>query len=172
MKTLLAMIFIAGSTFAQATEITVLDTAVRALRPMSSVNAIFYMDLDTNEGFVKVKVTEESYVPAPIFYDDGFYGGYYGRRGRYYPRGGFYRQSAPIRTIQTVFEDTVKIEGLSLVGDKVIFNAPEGEVECGTMGKSRILKVPTLYLSGACTLSGRIEGSRTNTRVVVKFKTK
>lgn len=122
----------------------------------TEVDTRFYMDTRTMEGFVKVTVSEERSMPT---------GGYYDQWGRWYPQ-----RPMPIPTV--IFQDTVKVDGLMLVGDKVMYSSDSGEVDCGTLGYSRVLRIPTIYLSGNCELSGRVmSGSRTS-RIVVKLITK
>ena len=168
MKKFLLITLFPCSAFAQAGEVTVLERDLMVDSFRSLVDTRFYIDQETHEGFAKIAVSEERYVPGPM-------GGYYPYPSPY-PRGpfpgGYYPRPMPMPVQVVVFEATVKIDGLMLVGDKVIYHAPEGEVDCGTMGTSRILKRPTLYLSGKCSLDGQITGTRRDTRLTVTLKTK
>jgi hypothetical protein len=64
---------------------------------------------------------------------------------------------SPYIKIMTILSDKVKIEGMTLNGDEVIYQAPEGDVVCGRMGKSRVFRVSTLLLSGKCNLEWAIQ---------------
>ena len=57
-------------------------------------------------------------------------------------------------------------------GDDVIYQGAEGDVVCGTMGRSRVFRVPTFYLSGKCDLEGTIVKENGMNKLSVKFKTK
>jgi hypothetical protein len=59
------------------------------------------------------------------------------------------------------------VPALSLVGQNVEFTQDGKSTVCGTMGVSRILKVPTLKLSGDCD----VVASRVNGNVIVKIVT-
>jgi hypothetical protein len=175
MKTFILALLVLATTAVGAAEITVLDTQIPMLRGRTSVDTKFYIDQNSHEGFAKVTVTEEEYIThyPTGFCDDWGYGGGYGRRhpgdyyGNRYGRYGHNRCFPRTTTIQrTVLEEKVKIDGLVLEGTKVMYNGADAVVECGNMGVSRVLKVPTFYLSGKCKLEGRIFGNK----VQVKFK--
>lgn len=51
-----------------------------------------------------------------------------------------------------IYSKTVKIENLMLMGDQVVYQGAEGNVDCGKMGVTRVFKKPTLLLSGNCSL--------------------
>lgn len=144
-------VLVFATTLVNAAEVTVLETELYT--GMDSFNTFvqskFYMDQQTGEGYVKVSVIEEYSFPMD-------------------PRDPWNRN----RSFRQIFQDTVRVEGLELVGDKVIFNSPEGEVECGTMGVSRVFKRPTIYLSGNCDLYGRTVGNWNHRKVIVTLKTK
>ena len=53
------------------------------------------------------------------------------------------------------------MKNMFMEGNKLMINLDGEMIECGTMGESRIFKIPTLYLSGNC--STRIETKRTGT---------
>lgn len=174
MKKLFAIALLAlGSTLAQAAEVTVLDTEIALRRGFftTDADAKFQMDKTTGEGFVKVSVNQERTIVIHNPYPSPFPGGYYPGGYPYpYPYPGRFPQTTTER--YRVFDDTVKVDGLSLVDDKVIYQGVEGEVECGTLGVSRVFKVPTLYLNGNCKLTARVVDVNTNPRVVVKLTTK
>jgi hypothetical protein len=50
----------------------------------------------------------------------------------------------------SVFEEKVLVPNLSLEVDKLIYRGPMGAIECATLGRSRVLRRPTLFMSGAC----------------------
>lgn len=154
MKKLVFLALALCSALSFAGEITVVESSIRPVQFRPVVDARFQMNQSTGEGFVRVTVTEERMT----------YGGYYDHMGRYYP------QSYP--TLFLVHEETVRVPQLELVDHKVIFHGEEGDVECGTMGVSRVLKKPTIYLSGNCKLDGYLTGFRYAEKVVVKLKTK
>ena len=152
-KFILAALLVCSSAFAD--EVTVMDEGLPGIgQYYTTVDARFHMDQATGEGFVKVYVTEER--PG--------LGGHYDSNGRWYPN----RMPMPV----TIFSETVKVDGLMLMGDRVMFHSPEGDVDCGKMGVSRVFKRPTIYLNGNCSLSGELKGRWSNSRVVVTLKTK
>ncbi len=159
MKKFLAALMLVSSV-AFAGEVSILDDQVLGIGGyMTSVDARFQVDQNTSEGFVDVTVTEERPVmnPGPIGCDQW---------GRCYPQ----RFPQPIPVV--VYSKRVKVEGLMLMGDAVMYHGAEGNVDCGKLGVSRIFRKPTIYLNGNCKLSGRVTGNYSNTRVVVKMKTK
>lgn len=156
MKKFIIAALVLCTSMVYAAEVTVMEeniTGIDSFRSM--VDARFHMDQKTGEGFVKVTVTEERMVNGGMFCDQW---------GRCYPR------HMPMPTV--VFEDSAKIEGLMLMGDKVMYHGAEGDVDCGKMGVSRVFKRPTIYLNGNCKLSGRVSGNWHNSKVVVVLKTK
>ena len=175
MKTFILALLVLATTAVGAAEITVLDSQIPMLRGRAFVDTKFYIDTNSHEGFAKVTVSEEEFITQwPVGYcNDWGHGGGYGRRfpgdyygGRYGRGHRCYPRTIPVQ--RTVFEETVKIEGLVLEGTKFMYNGAEAVVDCGNMGVSRVFKVPTFYLSGNCKLDGKIFGNK----VQVKFKTK
>jgi hypothetical protein len=152
MKKMFIAVLVFATTLVNAAEVTVLETELYT--GMDSYNTYvqssFYMDQQTGEGYVKVSVVEQYSIPNTD------------------PRGPWNRNTV----LRQIFQDTVKVEGLELVGDKVIFTTPEREVDCGTMGVSRVFKRPTIYLSGNCDLRGRTVGHWHKRKLVVTLKTK
>lgn len=66
-----------------------------------------------------------------------------------------------------------KIEGLTLVDDKVIFYAQNGEVECGYVTTGRIFRnVKKLVLNGNCSLSTRVRSAHGIERFQFVFSVK
>lgn len=157
---LAALALVSISAFAG--EVLVLDQQVMNIgNGRTYVDARFQVDQNTTEGFVDVTVTEERYIggqyPGPIGCDQW---------GRCYP------QRMPTPMPVTVFSQRVKVEGLMLMGESVMYHGAEGNVDCGRLGVSRIFRKPTIYLNGNCKLVGNVTGNWNNTRVVVKLKTK
>lgn len=143
-----------GSAF--AVEIQVLDAALPVMSSYNSqVDARFQMDKTTGEGSVVVTVSEMRWTTM---------GGHYDQWGRYYP----HRVNMPV----VVFKESTKLEGLALHGDQVIYAGAEGDVNCGRLGESRVLRRPTIFLTGKCKLSGRVTGNWNTARVNVIMKTK
>lgn len=69
-----------------------------------------------------------------------------------------------------VYEHTELIPDLILEGNKILYNTKSGVVDCGTLGVSRIFKVPTLYLNGKCTLKSKIVQERAVKKVIVDLE--
>ena len=159
MKKFFIAALVLATTVVNAAEITVLEAQLPTVDGRSTMtDTRFYINTKTMEGFAKVSVSEQRYV-----YTDGCT---WDASGRCFPS----RHRTPV--IEVIFQETVKIDNLMLMGDKVIFHGAEGDVDCGTMGVSRVLKVPTLYLSGNCQLTSRVVGTRNNSKIVVKLNTK
>lgn len=151
------------STFVNAAEVVILEERIPTIRySRELINASFFMDTKTGEGFANTMVVEDDFYPSPS------------RWCQNYPNGPFGNCFPGQRSPRIVFSKKTKIEGLSLIDDKAIFNSAEGEVICGTMGVSRIFKVPTLYLSGNCELVGEIKRdvNTDDSILVVTLKTK
>ena len=164
MKKIILLALILGASFAQATEVTILESDVDVMSFRAFSDARFQIDQNTQEGFVKVTVSEERPV---IDYNGGGFPGPFPGGHNPYPRWN------PTPMMVVVFKETVKVDGLMLIGDKVIYHAKEGSVECGTMGVGRIFKRPTLFLSGKCVLSSTLKQlSHRESKVVVTLKTK
>ena len=166
MKKFFVAALVLCSAVVNAAEVTVLDKSIILMNTYRTIpDARFQMDKASGEGFVKVTVEQER--QTVIYNYPGSYPGphYPGR----YPYPGDHRMPQVITERFTVFEDMVKVEGLALVGDKVMYHGVEGAVDCGTMGVSRVFKVPTIYLNGNCKLTSRIANY---SRVVVKLQTK
>lgn len=167
LKIILAAMLTVTSAF--AAEVVVLDEPSAGITNSDRIRGSIYMDLTTGEGFAKVKVTREEMIPTHMGPGYGFPypGGYYpGHFPGQYP--GHYPRVRYTYVTRTLFDELIKVEGLHMVGDKAMFN----ETECGTMGESRILRVPTLYLNGNCQVvakSVRVNGKR---RLQATFITK
>lgn len=145
-KLILATLALTASTVF-ASEVVVLDKDVRYYNDTHfQVGTRFYMDQESGQGYVKAFVSE--------------------RRSHYRGRGDFEISYYPL------LSETVKVEGLVLMGDQAVYQGAEGNVVCGTMGVSRVFKVPTLYLTGNCKLSGAIRREGRDNKVLVKLITK
>lgn len=163
MKMFIMTALLLSSFVANAAEVNVLEADIRVFDTFRThVDSRFHIDTNTNEGYVKVSVREDQ-----IIYNGGNSGGYYDQYGRWHPI-----PTPPQTTSINIMNKTVKVEGLSLVGNKVIYQGAEGEVDCGTMGVSRVFKVPTLYLNGNCKLESDLVHTRTGSKVVVTLITK
>ncbi|MFP5386866.1 MAG: hypothetical protein ACLGHN_12350 [Bacteriovoracia bacterium] len=164
-KMFLATLLVASTAFAQASEVTVLSTEIPATRGFTSVDTKFYIDTDMKEAYAKVHVQEQ----FTVYVRNCSYGPGYPYP---YPYPGQYCNTFPQTQYRTIMTDKVKIEGMTMNGDDVIYQGAEGDVVCGKMGRSRIFKVPTFYLSGKCDLDGKIVRENGVNKLTVKFITK
>ena len=162
MKKLILGILVLAASVVNAAEVVVTESTIPYSRGRTFVESRFFMDTKTGEGFVKVSVNEEIF----DYYNPGGWCNY-DPYGRCYP-GPHTSQ----RRIVQIFSDKVKVEGLMLMGDQAVYQGAEGNVVCGTMGVSRVFKVPTLYLTGNCKLSGVIRREGRDNKVQVKLITK
>lgn len=178
---ILASIVLASSVVANAAEVTVLKADLPAIRGSAAIETRFYIDTEMKEAYANITVDEQE----TIYVRDCSYGGYNGGyRGPGYPGGyrgpGYPYPGNPVpycRTIpqtrsNTVLTNKVKIADVTMNGDEVIYQGAEGDVVCGTMGRSRVFRVPTFYLSGNCSLDGKVVTENGQKVLVVKFKTK
>lgn len=172
MKTMIiASLVLASSAF--ASEITLLSKDLPATRGTAVVETKFHIDQDMKEGFAKISVED-----AFTVFVTQCNGGYYGPgRGPYRPYPGpnypgSYCRQIPQTEYRTLLTDKVKIEGMTMNGDEVIFQGAEGDVVCGKMGRSRVFRVPTFYLSGKCELVGKVVRELGVNKLTVTFKTK
>lgn len=160
---LIASIVLASMASALASEVTVLTTNLPASRGHTSVDTKFYIDTDMKEAFAKINVDEQ----VTIYVQDCS-GGY----GPGYPYPGNYCRTVAQTSYRNILSDKVKIEGMTMNGDDVIYQSAEGDVVCGTMGRSRVFRIPTFYLSGKCDLVGKIVNENGMNMLTVKFVTK
>lgn len=167
-KIIIASLVLASTAFAQAAEVTVLSTNIPATRGYTTVDTKFYIDTDMKEGFAKFNVEEQFTTYVRVCNGPG----YPGPRPtpRPYPRN--YCRTVPQTSYRTILADKVKIEGMTMNGNDVIYQGAEGDVVCGTMGVSRVFRVPTFYLSGKCDLEGKVVRTSTGNLLTVTFKTK
>ena len=165
MKKFLSISLVLASTaFAHASEVTVLSTNVPATRGHTTVDTRFYIDTEMKEAYAMVEVAEQ----VTVYVQDCSYGGYYGPYNPRYP----YCRTVPQIRYNTILNDKAKIEGMTMNGDDVIYQSAEGDVVCGKMGRSRILRVPTFFLSGKCDLEGTISYENGIKKLTVKLKAK
>jgi len=172
-KVIIASLVLASTAFAQAADVTVLATTLPATRGYTTVDTKFFIDTEMKEAFAKINVDEQ--VTVYVRQCNGGYGpgprpgpGY---PGPGYP-GGSYCRTVPQTQYRSVLTDKVKIEGMTMNGDDVIYQSAEGDVVCGTMGRSRVFRIPTFYLSGKCELVGTIVRANGMNQLSVTFKTK
>lgn len=139
-----------------AAEVQIMNEALPIISAYNStVDARFQVDKTTGEGSVVVSVSEQRWTDMGMNCDQW---------GRCYPN----RVNMPVM----VFKQSAKVEGLSLHGDQVIYAGAEGDVNCGRLGESSVLRRPTIFLTGKCKLSGKITGNWGSSRVNVIMTTK
>lgn len=61
-------------------------------------------------------------------------------------------------TTTTMYE----IPELTMMGETLVLTTPEGTVDCGSMGKTRIRRIPVLRLSGNCLVTTAVDGAVIN----------
>lgn len=167
-KLIFVSALLASTAFAYASDVTLMSANLPHTRGQMMVDTKFHIDTEMREGYAKVYVDERVTVYVQ---DCGYYGGGYNPR---YPQPypGPYCRTIPQTQYRTVMTDKVKIEGMTMVGDDVIYHGENGDVNCGKMGRSRVFRVPTFYLSGKCELDGRIVNENGVNKLTVSFKTK
>lgn len=155
MKKFIALLVL-SMTSAFAAEVQIMDEALPLITGYNSTaDSRFQVDKTTGEGSVVVTVTEQRWTDM---------GNYCDQWGRCYPN----RVNMPV----IVFKESVKVEGLSLMGDQVIYAGAEGDVNCGRLGQSSVLRRPTIFLTGKCKLSSKITGNWSTARINVIMTTK
>lgn len=161
MKKFILGALVMAASVVNAAEVVVLEANLpNNIGARTLVDTKFYMDTKTGEGFVKATVSEERYDYFPRTWCT------------YDPYYRCHTRTVPQPTQYTIFSDKVKVDNLVLMGDDAVYQGEEGNVVCGTMGKSRVFKVPTLYLSGNCKLSHSIRYENGNRKLTVTLKTK
>jgi hypothetical protein len=180
---ILASLVLATTAFAQASEVTVLSTNLPATRGYTSVDTKFHIDTEMKEAFAEIEVEEQitTYVRSC---NGGYNGPGYNYPGPRYPypgpgypypgsgNPGRYCQTIPQTQYRSILSNRVKIEDMTMNGNDVIYQSAEGDIVCGTMGRSRVFRVPTFYLSGKCSLVGKIVNDNGVSTLSVKFITK
>ncbi len=140
----LALLIISASAF--ASEVIVMDVPAKGTSRMDDISARFLINQAAGTGAAELSVTREH----EICHHDAETG----------------RDCTTFSSV--VLNEKAPIEGLTVVDKKVAI----GNVDCGTMGVSRILKVPTFYMSGDCTLSAERVTVAGEKRILVKLMTK
>ena len=158
MKKLLLASLILGTTVAQAADLNVVDVYLPMATSFDTVDSSFQMNTSTGAGSVKVTVTQQRQDPFPHPYP-----------GPCTPYGGCFPNPRPMPMPVVIFDEMIPVNGLRLENKKVLFDGENGTVDCGTLGYSRILKIPTIYLSGNCTLIETL-GRNGNLRVTLRTK--
>lgn len=156
MKVVLLFALLLTSAFAMTERVVLLETQVPFSYDTLNSNARFYMDTETGMGYADVSVDElrRDILPGPIRCDRwGCYGGYPG----------------DFPTTRRILTKRVEIPNLKLIDKEMIYFGIDGEVNCGKLGRSRVLRRATLYLSGKCQLKSSI---RNRTDLTVTFTTK
>jgi hypothetical protein len=143
------------TSFANASSVVVMEAELPVTNGQNLVDTRFFMDTKTGEGFVKAVVSEVRYTWPNWCPHDPY--------GRCFPQ-----DQRPMPTQVMIFNGSKKIDGLMLMGDQAVYQSAQGNIVCGTMGISRIFKVPTLYLSGNCSLSSKISGKKLTVTLTTK----
>ena len=155
MKKFIALLVLSMAS-AFAAEVQIMDEALPMMTTFNStVDARLQVDKTTGQGSVAVTVTEQRWTDMGTMCDQW---------GRCYPN----RVNMPY----IVFSKSVDVEGLALHGDQVIYAGEAGDVNCGRLGESSVLRRPTIYLSGNCKLTGKVTGNWHSARVNVIMTTK
>lgn len=145
MKMFILAALVLTSSIVYAEQIVVMEAKITgSLGSNLDVETNFYMDQTTGQGHVKARVKQIM---------------------RTHPREG-----GPSHV--TVFSDKVSVPNLVLMGNDAVYQGAGGNVVCGTMGVSRVFKVPTLYLNGKCVLSSVILRDGRKHKLVVTLTTK
>lgn len=147
MKLMILLGLFSLTSMLHASEVTVLESSLtRVQNSYQTVNTRFQVNQTSGQGFVEVTVFENRYTwnhhyPGPNYPGPG--------------RGGHYPMPQPVPTV--IYQNKVAVEGLMLMGNKLIYHDVAEDVECGNLGLSRIFKRPTLYLTGNCKLTGKVD---------------
>lgn len=149
-KTIVVALLLASLSVCAET-ITVLDTTIQRGYYQTNSNAKFFMDTETGLGYANITVSEFVRYPGQT---------------RCNPWGCFPGGSLP--TDRTIFATRVEIPNLILIDKQMIYRGQTEDINCGYLGESRVLKRPTLYLSGKCSLRESIRGNR----LLVNFQAK
>lgn len=151
MKKLMIATLVLVASVVNAAETQVLTTKLPRTESFAPIaEAKFQIDLATGEGYAIVEVTEERDITIINESD--------------YPFPSTTHR--PRRELVTILKTEAKIEGLTLQGDRIVFQEAERELECGTYGDSRVLRRPTIYLNGNCQLKAEVIGFESGKLVV------
>ncbi len=138
-----AFVLLTSTTFAQ-TDLTLLSKQMPEPRGEIRVLTQFIVDSEMKEVFANIEVNDNLATTFP----------------------------SPHIKIMTMMSEKVKIEGMTLNGDEVIYQAPVSDVGCGRIRKSRVFKKSTLLLSGKCNLKWFIQPFKGKKHLTIKFSTK
>lgn len=133
----MALVLLSSSVFADS--VTVLETRIGRSYDYTTADAKFFMDTETGMGYAQVTVTEyirDDFPRRPIC-----------------DRWGCYPAPAPAPFPRTILSERVEIPGLTLENNQMIYRNANAEINCGRLGYSRVLRRPTLYLTGSCELN-------------------
>ena len=136
---LLAMALVLVTTSVLADSVTVLETRVGRSFDHTQADAKFFMDTQTGIGYADITVTEyvrDTFPRRPIC-----------------DRWGCYPAPAPAPFPRTILSERVMVPGLTLENNQMIYRNDTAEINCGRLGYSRVLRRPTLYLTGNCELN-------------------
>ena len=159
-KFFIATLLLTSTILAQAAEVTLVSTKLDSILGSTNVLTKFQINTEMKEAFAEIKVDEALTTYVPVCTVGG------------YPYPTPICRTVPQMTIRTIFAEKVKIEGMTMNGDEVIYQGQEGDVVCGKMGISRIFKKPTFFLSGKCSLQGDVQFVDGIKKLTVKFITK
>lgn len=159
MRNLLLAFVICMTSSVYAETVNLLQTRIHGASNFSQVSTKFFMNTTTGEGNVIVTVTDtfDRYPrnPGPIGCD---------RWGRCYPR----RNPMPMPRTEILFKETIPVRNLNLVDKRMIYSGRSGNTDCGYLGRSRVLNVPTLYLNGKCKTHGSLRGDNLTVTLTVR----
>lgn len=165
-KIFIAILVLSSTILAQAGEMTLVSTNLNDSFGTNKIVTKFQINTEMKETFAKIEVEDATMSYIQVCPGTGPSYPYP------YPYPGNYCRTFPEVKIRTIFSETVKIEGMTMNGDDVIFQGQNGDVVCGKMGFSRILKKPTFFLSGKCSIVGDIKFINGKKNLTVKFITK
>ncbi len=140
------------SQLAVAGELVVFEKQVMSLPRFDDTNTAFQVD-GNSEGFIRL--TASRYEPRRRFCNGPI----------------MERECLPDFEYRVVLTENVMVPNLSLEADKLIYRGPMGAIECATLGRSRVLRRPTLFMSGACTAKTAIVKKEGISYLQLKFIT-
>ena len=164
MKFLVLLFALMTSSFAFASEtVRVLEDVIPNTTNITTSSAKFYMDKASSLGYAQVEVSERYQV---IHWMDHCISNGDPR----FPRVICQRVPRVEERSRTIYQHTELIPGLVLNDKTMVYQGQNGDIECGTLGTSRIFKRPTLNLNGKCKLQTKVLLDRADRKVIVDFK--
>jgi hypothetical protein len=157
MRPILFLLCAFTSGFSVAQDLTVMDSRVEGLSGATTdVTAVFVVNQETRTVSARVIGTEKSTASVTIV-----------------PTLGTSSGALPLkffspRTV-VVLDELIPLKDVELIDNKVIYFSPAGQIDCGTTGKTRILRRPVLKISGNCELSASFVGKKRESRILVKL---